>query len=106
MLSIQGPKNVPVIILKVVTPRIHRMIERARPKPFGDQVVHVADAESQLLFERIAFRPLDQGYLRAILIANSGQFDLEWVREEAIAAGREFDRLNSFGRLVPEFYQS
>lgn len=106
MLAFRGPENVPVDILKAVIPLFHRMIERASPEPFGNQTVRVADAESLLLLKLIAFRPLDQEDIRAILLANSGVLDLEWVLLEATNAGLGDERLSSFKMLVQEFYQS
>ena len=104
MLVVTGPGGVHVDCLKAVIPVFHRILERARPEPFGKQTVRVADAEGLILLKLIAFRPLDQEDIRGILAANADRLDLDWVRKEASLAGLDPQRLSDFELMVREFY--
>ena len=104
MLVITGPGGVHVDCLKAVIPVFHRILERARPEPFGEQTVRVADAEGLLLLKLIAFRPLDQEDIRGILAANADRLDLDWVRREVALAGLDAQRVADFESMVSEFY--
>lgn len=104
MLVVTGPGGVHVDCLKAVIPVFHRILERARPEPFGKQTVRVADAEGLILLKLIAFRPLDQEDIRGILAANADRLDLDWVRQEASLAGLDPQRLSDFELMVREFY--
>jgi hypothetical protein len=104
MLAVQWPGRVQVDLLKPVIPVFHRIIERASDEAFNEQVVRVADAEGLLLLKLLAFRPLDQEDIRAILTRNAGGLDLDWVRREAAQAGLDQQRLDDFEQLVQEFY--
>ncbi len=104
MLVVTGPGGVHVDCLKAVVPVFHRILQRARPEPFGEQTVRVADAEGLLLLKLIAFRPLDQEDIRGILAANAEQLDLDWVRREASLAGLDAQRVDDFESMVREFY--
>lgn len=104
MLVFTGPDGVHVDCLKAVIPVFHRILERARPEPFGQQTVRVADAEGLLLLKMIAFRPLDQEDIRGILAANVDRLDLDWVRREASLASLDAQRVADFESMVGEFY--
>lgn len=104
MLVFTGPGGVPVDCLKAVIPVFHRILERARPEPFGEQTVSVADAESLVLLKLIAFRPLDQEDIRGILAANANRLDLDWVRRGATLAGLDPQRMAEFELMLREFY--
>jgi nucleotidyltransferase DUF2204 len=106
MLVFTGPDGVHVDCLKAVIPVFHRILERARPEPFGEQTVRVADAEGLLLLKLIAFRPLDQEDIRGILAANAQRLDLDWVRREASLAGLDAQRMGDFESMVGEFYMA
>jgi len=104
LLAVQWPGRVPVDLLKPVIPVFHRILERASDELFGEQTVRVADAEGLLLLKLLAFRPLDQEDIRGILIKNTGQLDLDWVRRAANETGLDQQRLNDFDQLVQDFY--
>ncbi len=104
MLAVTGPGGVHIDCLKAVIPVFHRILERARPEPFGEQTVRVADAEGLLLLKLIAFRPLDQEDICGILAANVDRLDLDWVRQEASLAGLDPQRMAEFELMVREFY--
>ncbi len=104
MLAITGPGGIHVDCLKAVIPVFHRILERARPEQFGQQIVRVADAEGLLLLKLIAFRPLDQEDMRGILAANVDRLELDWVRQEATLAGLDPQRTAQFELMVREFY--
>ena len=104
MLVVTGPGGVHVDCLKAVIPVFHRILERARPEPFGAQTVRVADAEGLILLKLIAFRPLDQEDICGILAANANQLELDWVRREATLAGLDPQRMAQFELMVGEFY--
>ena len=104
MLVVRSPGGVQVDLLKPVVPVFHRILQRAREEPFGDQTLRVVDAEGLLLLKLIAFRPLDQEDIRGILLANADRLDLDWVRTEARVAGLDEERLNAFESFVREFY--
>ena len=103
MLAIQW-QRVQVDLLKPVIPVFHRIIERATDEAFNDQVVRVADAESLLLLKLLAFRPMDQEDIRGMLVKNAGLLDLDWVRNEAVEAGLNQQRLDEFEELIRDFY--
>ena len=104
ILVIQWPSGVQVDLLKPVVPIFHRILQRAKLETFGSQPLRVVDAEGLLLMKLIAFRPLDQEDIRGVLLANSRQLDLEWVRTEAFQAGIPSERLDAFEELVREYY--
>ena len=104
MFVLTGPGGVHIDCLKAVIPVFHRILERARPEPFGEQTVRVADAEGLLLLKLIAFRPLDQEDICGILAANVDRLDLDWVRQEASLAGLDPQRMAEFELMVREFY--
>ena len=104
ILVIQWPSGVQVDLLKPVVPIFHRILQRAKLEKFGSQFLRVVDAEGLLLMKLIAFRPLDQEDIRGVLLANSKQLDLDWVRTEAFQAGISGERLNAFEDLVREYY--
>lgn len=104
MFVLTGPGGVHIDCLKAVIPVFHRILERARPEPFGEQTVRVADAEGLLLLKLIAFRPLDQEDICGILAANVDRLDLDWVRREASLAGLDPQRMAEFELKVREFY--
>ncbi len=104
MLAVTGPGGVHIDCLKAVIPVFHRILERARPEPFGEQTVRVADAEGLLLLKLIAFRPLDQEDICGILAANVDRLELDWVRQEASLAGLDPQRMAEFELMVREFY--
>jgi len=104
MFVLTGPGGVHIDCLKAVIPVFHRILERARPEPFGEQAVRVADAEGLLLLKLIAFRPLDQEDICGILAANVDRLDLDWVRQEASLAGLDPQRMAEFELMVREFY--
>ena len=103
MLVVRWPSGVQIDLLKPVIPVFHRILERARDEPFGDQTLRVVDAEGLLLLKLIAFRPLDQEDIRGILLANAGRLDLDWVRREARLAGLDEERLAAFEVFVRDF---
>ena len=103
ILVIPWPSGVQVDLLKPVVPVFHRILQRARTEAFGDQSLRVVDAEGLLLMKLIAFRPMDQEDIRGILLANTNQLDLGWVRNEARQAGIDDERLDAFEILVREF---
>ncbi len=104
MFVLTGPGGVHIDCLKAVIPVFHRILERARSEPFGEQTVRVADAEGLLLLKLIAFRPLDQEDICGILAANVDRLDLDWVRREASLAGLDPQRMAEFELMVCEFY--
>ncbi len=52
----------------------------------------------------IAFRPWDQEDIPGVLLTNSKQLDLDWVRMKALLAGIPRERLEAFEQLVREYY--
>ena len=106
ILVIQWPSGVQVDLLKPVVPIFHRILQRAKLETFGAQSLRVVDAEGLMLMKLIAFRPLDQEDIRGVLLANSKQLDLDWVRTEALLAGIPGGRLEAFEELIREYYIS
>ncbi len=73
---------------------------------FGTRTLRVIDAEGLILMKLIAFRPMDQEDIRGILVANTGQLDLDWVRTEAQQAGISHDQIAAFEEFVRNFYSA
>ena len=104
MLALEWPGGIQVDLLKAVIPAFHSILKRASSESLNTQIVRVADAEGLLLLKLIAFRPIDQEDMRGLLLANSGQLDLDWVRSEFARTGLDMDRLDAFEELVRGFY--
>jgi hypothetical protein len=103
MLALNWSNGVRVDLLKPVIPAFQHILDRAREERIGEQVIRVADAEGLLLLKLLAFRPIDQDDIQAILVANSGKLDLDWVRHEAKQSGTAPERLAKFEAMVREF---
>jgi hypothetical protein len=92
--------------LKAALPVFQRILKRSKWEEVGGQRVRVADVEGLLLLKLISFRPQDQADIQAILAANPGQVDLDWVRTEwAHLSGLDSDRAAQFEALVAECYR-
>lgn len=105
MLALNWANGVRVDLLKPVIPAFQHIIDRAPEEQFGVQTIRVADAEGLLLLKLLAFRPVDQDDMQAILVANPAKIDLEWVRHEARQSGTLPERLTKFDDMVQEFYE-
>ena len=103
LLALTWPNVVRLDLLKPVIPSFQHILNRASEERFGGQVIRVADAEGLLLLKLIAFRPIDQDDIQAILVINSGKLDLDWVRNEARQSGTTPERLAEFEAMVQEF---
>lgn len=104
ILVLEWPGGVQIDLLKPVVPVFHRILDRARHEPFGNQILRVVDAEGLILLKLIAFRPLDQEDIRGVLLAHANQLDLDWVRAEARQAGIDDERMPAFEDMVTKFY--
>ena len=103
MLALVWSNGVRVDLLKPVIPSFQHILNRASEERIGGQIIRVADAEGLLLLKLIAFRPIDQDDIHAILVTNSGKLDLDWVRDEARQSGTSPERLAQFEAMVEEF---
>ena len=104
MLALVWSNGVRVDLLKPVIPAFQHVLNRASEERIGGQIIRVADAEGLLLLKLLAFRPIDQDDIRAILVINAGKLDLDWVRNEAQQSGTSPERLAEFETLVKEFF--
>ena len=105
MLAIMWPNGVRVDLLKPVIPAFQHILNRAPEEKFGEQTLRVADAEGLLLLKLLAFRPIDQDDMQALLSAHPGTLDLDWVRKEARQSGTSAERLADFDAMVREHYE-
>ena len=103
-MAIVWSNGVRVDLLKPVIPAFQHILNRASEERIGGQIIRVADAEGLLLLKLLAFRPIDQDDIRAILVINAGKLDLDWVRNEAQQSGTSPERLAEFEALVKEFF--
>ena len=103
MLTIVWPNGVRVDFLKPVIPAFQHILSRAVEVQFGEQTLRVADAEGLLLLKLLAFRPIDQDDIQAILSAHPGTLDLDWVRQEARQSGTSTEHIANFDAMVLEF---
>jgi len=100
----RGPVRVDWI--KATLPLFQRILNRATPETIDGRKTQVADAEGMLVLKLIAMRPQDQQDIQAILSANRGRLDLDWVRREWWAVIDENDPAKEhFERLVHEYYE-
>jgi hypothetical protein len=87
--------------IKPHIPAHDRVLERAQWEGRAEPRVRVADAESLILLKLMAFRPQDQLDIAAVLTANAGGLDLDWVRQEwSKIAGPDDERTAAFERMV------
>ncbi len=99
--------SVQVDWIKAVLPMFQEILRRAKPEEVRGQRLRVADAEGLLLLKLIAFRPHDQEDMQAILAANRGAIDIDWVRSQWRSVATADDpRTEGFDRLVSEHYAS
>lgn len=103
ILAIEWSNGIRVDLLKPVIPAFEHILRRASEEKFGEHSLRVADAEGLLLLKLLAFRPVDQDDIQAILSAHPGTLDLDWVRQEARQSGVSAERLADFDGMVREF---
>lgn len=103
MLAIEWSNGIRVDLLKTVIPAFEHILNRAPEEKFGEHSLRVADAEGLLLLKLLAFRPVDQDDMQALLSAHPGRLDLDWVRQEARQSGTSAERLAEFDAMVREF---
>lgn len=68
--------------LKPVLPVYRHVLERARPEPGPSAPIRVATAEGLILLKLLAFRLQDQTDIEALVAANRGTLDIEWIKRE------------------------
>jgi len=68
--------------LKPVLPAYRHVLERAVVEPGPDGAIRVATAEGLILLKLLAFRLQDQTDIEALVAANRGALDLDWIRSE------------------------
>lgn len=91
--------------IKAVLPIFQQILRRAVWEEVRGQRVRVADAEGLLLLKLIPFRPRDQEDIQAILVANRGALDIEWIRGQWSAVADDEDpRTLAFEQFVSEMY--
>lgn len=103
MLSIVWPNGIRVDLLKPVIPAFEHILSRAQEEKFGKHSLRVADAEGLLLLKLLAFRPVDQDDMQALLSAHQGTLDVDWIRQEARQSGMSAERLAELDAMVREF---
>jgi predicted nucleotidyltransferase len=90
--------------MKAVLPVFDNILQRASEENFQGLKLRIIDVEGLLLLKLIAFRPQDQIDIRALLAANVGRIDLDWVRREwAQLSGLDPSRTAQFETMVQEF---
>jgi predicted nucleotidyltransferase len=93
--------------LEPVLPAFEHVLARARWEQIDGRPIRVADAEGLLLLKFIAFRGRDQEDIKAILVANSGRLDLDWLRSEWLQlVGPNDPQTEQLERLIRDFYSS
>jgi len=92
--------------LKPVLPAYQHIIDRAEPVQLLGISVRVAMAEGLILTKLLASRPQDIADIAALLAANQGQLDLNWIEQEWLSLFTLDDpRWHQFKKLIAEYYQ-
>ena len=68
--------------LKPVLPVYRHVLEQARVEPGPELTIRVATAEGLILLKLLAFRLQDQTDIEALVAANHGALDVEWIKRE------------------------
>lgn len=68
--------------LKPLLPAYRHVLERARTEPAPGGAVRVATAEGLILLKLFAFRLQDQTDIEALVAANRGALDIDWITSE------------------------
>jgi len=68
--------------LKPLLPAYRHVLERARMEPAPEGAVRVATAEGLILLKLFAFRLQDQTDIEALVAANRGALDIDWITAE------------------------
>jgi predicted nucleotidyltransferase len=93
--------------LRVVLPLFQRILDRATAEQFDGREIRVVDAEGLLVLKLLSMRPQDQADIQAILAANPGKLDLDWVRREWWAVTPDDAPARAqFEQFVREFYET
>jgi hypothetical protein len=92
--------------LKPVVPIYQHILDRADDAPvFGDPI-RVASAEGLILLKLTASRPQDIADIVAVLSANRGRLDLQWIEQEWCTLSDTADpRWQRFQEVVKEYYE-
>lgn len=104
LMPLRSGSGIRIDFMKAVLPVFDKILQRASEEDFQGLKLRVIDVEGLLLLKLIAFRPQDQLDVQALLAANVGRIDLEWVRHEwAQLSGLDPSRSAQFEAMVQEF---
>jgi hypothetical protein len=91
--------------LKPVLPCFQHVLDTACVETWLDSPVRIASAEALILMKLISFRQQDVVDIEALLAANRGELDLEWIhRELATVVSADDPRMQRFQELLEAFY--
>jgi hypothetical protein len=92
--------------LKPVVPAYQHVLDRAEDAPVFGIPIRVASAEGLILLKLSAFRPQDVADIVAILSANQGRLDLNWIEQEWCTLSDTNDpKWQRFQEAVKEYYE-
>jgi len=104
-LTVLSYAGVRVDWLKPVLPCFQHVLDTARIETWLDSPVRIASAEALILLKLISFRQQDVADIEALLAANRGELDLEWIhRELATVVSADDPRMQRLQELLNDFY--
>ncbi len=91
--------------LKPVVPVYQHVLDAAAPEPWRGRELRVASAEGLIVLKLLANRPQDLVDIDALLAANQGRLDLDWIqREWSTVYTTDDPRWQKFRAAVTEYY--
>jgi hypothetical protein len=92
--------------LKPVVPLYQHVLDTATAGAWEGRQIRVASAEGLILLKLLASRPQDLVDVHALLAANQGRLDLDWIEREWLTVFTTDDlRWQKFGEAVAEYYR-
>lgn len=75
----------------------HRVLDRSPLRDLEGRQIPIHTAEDLIVFKKIFDRPKDLGDIRAMLMTQKGQLDLQRIRDEAkgLLPSESWDELNA-----------
>jgi hypothetical protein len=106
-LTVLAFRDVRIDWLKPVVPLYRHVIEQAKHESWRGLSVSIASPECLILTKLIAFRTQDQVDIENLLVANSGQLNLAFIRAEweTVAPGDD-PRMQRFFEMIAKFYRA